>query len=344
MKLIISILLFTTTLYANWNEDCDARTSSVIELIREMQSEPYLESYQDFIELRDVFSRDSSLKKEFKQSSSEDKFEVIKMREGFILKKRRKDNVNEAHAWAMAQFSGSSKYIVPSFLVDIGGKKVVFQRMETFFLADKETKQSPSKILKKVSLDTYWEAHLQAYLLGLSDLVGRNIGVNAEGGIRFFDNEACFSYGDEVYKSHNELRVGFVSQSFDWPQYNQPLDRDAVKILQEFVLSLSNFEENLQIYLSNQDIRIDIEGLLYRLEKIRSFSFEEGITFFDFYAFLYPKLASGLDQLSKIASPFMGGRKGHGSALFFISRSKSRYEISNKKSREIANWIDRYVE
>lgn len=341
---IFLISLINASLYANWNEDYDATSSSLIEQIAQMQTESYLQESENFTKIRKSLFRDFSLKKELKNSSNNDKFEITRKIEGVILKKRRENNIKEAYVWEVSQFAGSSEFIVPSFAMDMGGKKVVVQKLETFTYGDKKTKCPSSKLVQKVSLKTYWKAHLQAYLFGFTDLVGGNIGVNESGVIRFFDNESSFNYSNTPSRSVIGANVGFISQAFDWPQYKQPLDRNTAEALKAFVLSLSDFEENLQIYLSNRLIQIDEEGLLYRLEKIRSFPLEEGSSFFDFYSYISPRLALGLDELSNIVNPIIKRNGGHGSALFFMAASKERYKLSRKQKKMIASWLDMYME
>lgn len=195
-----------------------------------------------------------------------------------------------------------------------------------------------------MTLETYWKAHLQAYILGMSDLASANIGVNKKGMIRFFDNEACLIYYNRAFRTSMSFSNGFISQSFDWPHYRTPLDKKTALKVKNFILGFAHFEENLNKYLQLRPLKILETGLKYRLDQVRNFSIEEGASFCDFYATLYPQMSPGLDQLNKIAGKIMHRTVDHGSALFFACKRIKHYQLSEEDRAAIQLWIKTYID
>ena len=190
----------------------------------------------------------------------------------------------------------------------------------------------------------YWTAHLQAYILGIGDLLGRNIGVNLDGRIRFFDVEASFRYAEEILRLSNSVRIGFVAESFDWPQYRAPLDKKTAENLRAFVEKLSSFEEKASIYQECRGLHVLTDALLFRLEKIRAFPFVEGQSFRDFYGYAYPTINAGLDDLNRIVSRIYKRKVDHGASLIFISQHIEKTKLSSEERRDIEDWISKYVD
>ena len=201
----------------------------------------------------------------------------------------------------------------------------------------------PSYEIKKVSIETYWKAHLKAYLLGLGDLLGRNIGISPDGKIRFFDAEYCFFYKNHVHQSGEVIGMGFLAESFDWPQYRDPLDKKTAESLRAFVQGLGSLEENFSLYEHLRTVSLFTEGTYERLQKVRTFLLEEGKTFRDFVGFLYPSIDPGLDQLNQIVGRIYKRKVDHGASLIFLSQHIVKYKLSQEQRREVREWVDYYV-
>lgn len=348
MKYIFSFIAFcvffiTDPLQAGWNEGFDKQSEILVEEIEEFQGQ-YQEIYKSFVKMRKGLCKDFLLNKQISMTAQDQRMILLRPREGIVIKKRANDNISEFFTWELSHFLGGSDFIVSSFPIEMEGRKIVVQKMEPFTFKKDKVMESLPKEAKKVGVEEYWRAHLQAYVLGLADLVGQNIGLNPLNHIRFFDMEASLHYQNEPCRTDKSFRTGFVSQSLEWPQYNQALDLKTALKLKEFINSLSSAETKLEKYLLCRNVPLNVEGLLFRLEKVRTFPLEEGSTFRDFYGFLFPKLSPGLDELADIASKILGRKVDHGSALILISRWINQYDVSSSEKRAIENWIARYID
>lgn len=343
-KLSIALVLFiTTSLFADWNEAFDQETHFLIQKMECLQGN-YKTNYDFFIKVRKGILKDLLLKKQIAATKVDQKMILLRPRDGLVIKKRARNNIQELFTWEFSYLIGGDFFLVPSFPVEIGGKKIIVQKMEPFEFKKDPVAESIPKEVKKVSIEEYWMAHFQAYLLGLSDLVGQNVGVNKIGHIRFFDMESSFHFCNQVVRTERSFKPGFLSQSLEWPQYRQALDAQTASKLRRFVDGLSSVEERLETYLSCRNAPLDVDAFLFRLNKVRSFPLNEGVSFKDFYAFLFPEIAPGLDELSWIASDILKRKVGHGSALILICRWLDRYTVSHEQRMILKDWIDRYID
>ncbi|MES2200484.1 MAG: hypothetical protein V4489_10025 [Chlamydiota bacterium] len=346
-KYITVLLVFLCTLsnsHADWNWSFDEMSGRLVSCLPDGDVEKYMDDYTCFLGLRERCLQNASLQKQIAKMKASAKELILCSKEGVILKKRRNNHIHELFAWEISTLLGVDSCIVPSFPIEIGGKVVIMQKLESFAIGEERTNIPAKSILKNVSLDNYWKAHFQAYLLGIKDLLGRNIGVNDAGEIRLFDMEACFRYQNRPEKSKGVFHTGFFMQSLGWPHYRQPLDAEAVFSLQQFIAALDRLEENIKLYLMYRPVSLNMKCLLYRLGKIRSFSLQEGRTFCDFYSFLFPRVSSGLDLLSQIVSKALKKQVDHADALLFIQKSYDNKKIPDQSVKEIKKWIDRYVD
>lgn len=340
--IILSIFLFSSV-FGSWNTSFDESTSLMLSSLIGVDSEEYEEQYKIFMQIRDKYVQDLSLKKEIAVMASDHKEIILMPKDMIVLKKRRNNHIFEVFAWEISALLGSHSCIVPSFPIDIGGKQVVMQKMEPFYIPKYYDKGGNKIIIKRVSLDAYWKAHFQAYLLGMGDLVGRNIGVNKEGNIRFFDIESSFKYQNQPVRGKQSFYTGFVSQSLAWPQFQKKIDQTTAISLKQFIASLEHFEENLDTYLTYRSLTLDREGFLYRLQKIREFSLEEGKTFEDFYKFIFPNIGLGLEELSSVVSRILQKEINHGEALIFACKKLKKTELSIKEKKAVHKWLSTYM-
>ncbi len=347
MKLFIYVfLVLGSFLHAEWNQEFDEQTLALIEALPELQERDYLNSLSFFGKRRSELLNDPLLEYRVKKLSDIKKLILFKdfPEKDVILKKRAHNVIREVYVWELSYLLGASEFIVPSFPIAVADKVVVIQKKETFTFADKETRTPPKALMAKVSLENYWRSHLVAYILGLGDLVGRNIGISPSGKIRFFDTESSFKYYNAPRLSEPSFKVGFLMESFEWPQYKTPLDQKTATSLGEYIASLSSFEEDLKTYRECRGFLFDEAGMRYRLDKIRLFSLEEGRSFRDFFSYLYPKLGEGLDELNNMVSSILGRRVGDGSSLFFICQRQDPSKLSSKQKEVMKKWQKRYVE
>ena len=278
-----------------WNEECDKQSHQLGEFLPEMRRKEYRRQYEEMQEDRRKLLKDGSLRRIVKALPVDQKAVFPRPREGLIVKKRQFDRIHELYAWEVSFLLDEAPCVVQAMPFFLEGKKVILQKMEPFvFGRGKEELPSLSDI-KKVSLEEYWLAHLKAYILGLGDLVGRNIGINPIGKIRFFDAEYCFHYKNYAHKQGKTIGIGFVSESLEWPQYRKPLDYKTAQTLQRFVASLACLEEKLHVYEQIRAVSLFNSKVDERLDRVRSFFYEEGVSFQDFFLSLYPDLAPGLD-------------------------------------------------
>lgn len=344
IKLVVcNLFFFCSYLQANWNDAFDKSTGKMLDQLVNIDSEEYEKHYKVFARIREVYLADSALCKQIRSMKSFDKEIILRPRERMVIKKRRENHIYEAFAWEIATLLGTNSCIVPSLPVEIGGKRVILQNMEDFEIREKHKKLPKKSIMKRVSLDAYWKAHFQAYLLGMGDLVGRNIGVNKEGKIRFFDIESSFKYGPVTKTSDTSFYTGFIAQSFSWPQFEQTLDQSTLLSLQEFVLSLDSLEENIATYLRYRSFPLDEEGFFYRLNKIRSFPLEEGMSFKDFYSFAFPSIGEGLEELTGIIGRIWHKKITTGEAILFAKKDVSKLSLPRKEKEEMQEWIKNYI-
>lgn len=328
-------------LSANWNEKFDAKSDLLIEQLAHLQNPSYLKHYNFFKKMRAHLLINSALKKLIQDSPFDEKLLVKK--NNLVIKKRKKNQYKDFFAWENSYLTGSHSYIVPSFPIKIEGKIAIVQRFEKLNIGKSNEGFSP-KLLKKVNLETYWKALLQAYVLGLGDLVAANISISSQGMIRFFDTEGCFLYRNTPFKTSSGIKMGFLCHCLDWPQYQEPLDDATAKKIQQYIQVYSQYKNNLQIYLKHRTLTFDEEGLDVRLENIKNFVFERGTTFQDFYSYIYSKMGPGLNELSHIVSAILKEKTGHGSSLFFLTRRMRKIQLTNEEKNTIQKWIDTYVD
>lgn len=343
LSLVIKLffLLFCSTLLADGKADFDEQTEEMGSTLPIFQTPEY-QFYRDFfMAAKEQIAHDKKLTKKIARSRPSAKFNQTLPQYGVILKKRRHSNIREVWAWEVSQLLGSSAFVVPSYPMVIGDKTVVLQKLERFHHG-REMRGHEARFIKKVALTCYWKAHIQAYLLGLADLVARNIGISPQGKIRFFDNELAFTYINVPEKNRRTFQSGFLCESLDWPQYREKLSKREAAHLSRFIQSFKQVEKNLRLYTAFRPFAVP-EGLAYRLKRIRSFSIKEGATFRDLYGHLFPTLDPGLDKLNKLVRSILNKKVDHGSSLLFACRWFKHFELTEKEQKALQAWIDTYV-
>ncbi len=345
IKVFTVFLIGSCVIYADWNRDFDKGSDLLMKDVPAFQTEEYYQEQKKFRFIRKALLQDRMFKKKMEMSSFLDKFMILRPRDQLVIKKRVRCCYLESMAWELSLLVDPDTCFVPSFPINVDGKTVIIQQMEPFIFGHGYKELPPASVIKKVSLKEYWKAHLEAYLLGLEDLLGRNIGITPFGTIRFFDTEATFRYRKQPSRGvgvHN-ISVGFMSESFDWPQYRMGLDVQSAEWIQKFIEGLSSLEERIAEYERCRGVVIE-EGFFERLAHIRSFPFSEGTCFRDFLGYLYPKLSLGLDELSEMISRVYGRKVDHGASLLFMYRHMPSYSLTADQTKEIDDWIDLYVD
>lgn len=343
MRYLILFLGISSILYAGWNQDFDEQTSLLQKEFGQFQQDSYSRPITFFREIRKKVLRDLFLERRISIGTSQDKW-MARSREGIICKKRRENNIRENTVWELSCLLGLPGFIVPSFPLELGGKKVVLQRLEDFSIGEKKTKIQSQELLKKVSLLKYWESHFLMYILGIGDLVGRNIGVTSSGDIRLFDVEASLKYQNKVNKQDFLISPGFVSQSLDWPHYRMPLQKKEAESLVSFIGKLDAFQEDLKKYRQMRSIELSENGIRERIENIKKFPVMPGVRFRDFYGSLFPQMNSGLNDLNHIIGSVLERTVDHGTSLLFLGSKSKLAELTSKDKKIIKKWIDVYVE
>ena len=341
---IFIFLYISSSIYADWNKDFDRQSGFLVEAFPQLQGE-YLSQYEELMQIRAYVLHNKTIQDRIKASTENDKFLIPKERESLIVKKRRYQNLNEFFVWELSFLLGASKFFVPSFPVEIGSNKVIVQKMESFTIGNKNTKIPPKHLIKKVSLIDYWTMHLAAYLLGVSDLVGRNIGINSKGIVRLFDTEKSFYYQNSNQRKNRALKICFLSHSLDWPQVTAPLFGETLIAVQEFVQNLPLFIEKLALYKQYRPFVVEEEKMLVRLRRIQSFPLREGQSFYDFYKSLDPILVTNLPQLENTIQLLLKRPVGLGSMLFFLHvRDCKKNKETSAQEKKLNRWIENYEE
>jgi hypothetical protein len=335
---ILCLLLWLSNLKADWNHEFDQKTQELVSQLPVLQNSNYCQFCDFFRKQRAILLKESTLNEAIFKTDSSKKSMILKKNRGLVLKKRRNNHIHDLYAWEVSYFLGKDRFVLPAFPIEIAQKRVMVQEIESF-----ECGQPKKETLSNVSLETYWKAHLQAYILGFSDLAATNIGVNSQGMIRFFDNEISFVYYNVAQKTEKGFTTGFISQSFDWPQFSKPIDEKIALTLQQLVRSFSTFEQNMRIYLRYRPLTFSNEGLEYRLEKVRSFEYKKGKTFKDFFSWLYPEIGAGLDELTQLVSPIMKKKTGYGTSLFFMCGSIKNYQLTGPQRNAVQKWLNKYI-
>lgn len=333
---------FSSIVYADWNDHFDQQTEKVVQALPPLQEEKYLFPYQIFLQTREQLLNNRSFKKKMAQTSLDEKLTLLM--DPMIVKKRRNDHIHELFAWEFSCLIGASAYMIPSFPIEMEGKKAILQSRSRFIFGKGKTDLPPSVALRKVSLEGYWKAHLCAYLLGIGDLVAKNIGINEKGDICFFDAEVSFVYQNIPHRSGVSFSTGFIAHSFEWPQYFGKLITQDVQSLQEFVAELAHLEELLRTYEELRGFPILSEHFMYRLEKIRNFPIKEGVTFQDFFGFIYPRLGAGLNSLTSIVNGILKKKVGPGTTLMTACRLLHRYDLTSEQKRALEKWMKTYID
>lgn len=326
--------------FGDWNACFDEATEKLVFSLGDVDSTKYIEDCKFFRGLRTKCLQNRELLRRISSMKIAQKELIFLSRENVVLKKRSNDNLCELFAWEISTLLGCDSCVVPSFAMEIAGKKVVAQRLEPFSV----TKVPMRSLLQKVSLGTYWKAQLQAYLIGVKDLMGKNIGITEAGEIRLFDLESCFCYQNHPCKHSNAFHTGFLMQSFMWPQYYQPLDETSLDSLKSFLELLYLIEERILLYLKHRSFSLDLHGFTYRLNKIRNFNWETGQSFDDFYRFLFPRVALGLPCLNEIIGRSIQKKVDGVEALLFLRKGYKKEKLSSSARKDLKKWIDAYID
>ncbi len=341
---IAVLFLVQGCLVADWNREFSQETHALIEDFPVFQNRRYLEPYAFFLKVRSRLLHDRFLRAEMEWADLEEKIMLIRERDDCILKKRSNNNLKEVFVWELSCLLGASESMVPAFAMEIGDKKVVIQKMEDFFIGDIPPRIPPMDLVKKVPLTTYWKAHWLAFILGQRDLVGRNIGVNTKGYIRFFDAEDSFCYSQKPTNVNGVFYVPFLTQAFEWPQYREELEEKNWRELWEFQQKLLAAKDEIKAYFSYRDVDCNLEDLLNRLDQVAYFPLKEGLCFRDFYGFLFPRMNKGLDKLNWIVSGILNRNVDHGAALFHAMGKHRIKQLTSAQRKAIKEWIHEYVD
>ena len=347
---IIALAVFFTShkLCADWNSDFDQETDALIKELPALQHTDYARERSEFKTIRTKLLKSKSLVNKIQKMDLMEKALIKKKSLSVIVKKRNNHHIHDLYPWELSFLLGSNAYITPSFPMEIGGFRVIVQKLEPFEFGERISGRDmgggySKNTIEKVSLETYWKAHLQAYIVGLSDLVVSNIGVNSKGIIRFFDNEACLIYYNAPFPRVNTFSTGFICQSFDWDQYRKPLDSKTAFVIQDFIRGLGNFEESLKIYCRIRNIALSFDAVRHRLNILQNFPVREGTTFQDFFAAVFPKMSPGLDGLCNIVSRLLHKPVGHGTALFYATRHAKKKLPPPEMQAALTTWVNTYV-
>lgn len=344
LSVIFVSFLVVFPAFGNWNDSFDEISDELVYSFPRLGCRKYTEDCASFIKLRKkCLQNESLLRKIAKMSDSKSEL-IFLPKEKIILKKRKHNHIYELFAWEISTLLGIDSCIVPSFAFEIGGKKVIMQKMEFFSIGEKETDIPSSFYLNRVSLENYWRAHLWAYLLGIKDLSGKNIGVNEDGEIRLFDVGSCFNYQHRPKRDKGAFHTGFFLQSLGWPHYRQPLEERTVIALRRFIDALSCMEDDIELYLLYRPFPFDKDGFLRRLDTLRDFYFESGTTFCDFYSFLFPRVGKGFDSLCKILGRALDRKIDHADALLFCRQGCKKGDLAEKNRKEFENWMNSYID
>lgn len=344
------LLLLTCGLCADWNEEFDAETEQLIAQMPLFQDPLYLQERDYFLEARDKVLHSSALLKRLNDLEENEK--KIFYKEDFVVKKRHVDRIQELFVWELSFLINAQEFVLSAFPVALQNCKTIVQRKESFqYELDAECPRDCGS-MGNVTLENYWKAHIAAYLLGMSDLINRNIGISREGAIRFFDNEHGLYYVNSI--KHDDLQSfqrSFRSASFDWPQYRMPLDKQTAHRLRKYVASLEHFEEQFALYHQLRAIpfkpqrRSGKNGLFERLNIIRAFAYEEGSTFRDLYGTFYPRMDPGLEELNRLVERVFYYPVDHGTSLYFVSHKMYKSSLLTKKDREaLKKWKRKYLD
>ncbi len=345
--LIVIMAFKLNPLLADWNGTFDAKTAQLIEALPALKHPDYLEKLVFFKKIRVKLLKDSSLVSKIKNSSPDNKVMVKKSNLNVIIKKRRRDGIDDFFAWELSYLTGSNAYVLPSFPVKIGGQKCIVQILESFDLGSKDGGGYPASSLNKVTMETYWKALLQCSVLGIGDMVATNIGISPKGIIRYFDNEVSLSYHNIPERTTIGVSMGFTTQSLDWPHYRRSIDYNTMKNIKSFIRKFSHFEKDITTYSQYRNINYSKNNLKERLDTIRAFPLREGSSFRDFIGWIYPKMNFGMDELNVIVASFMNKRVSeidHGTSFFFMSRRIKKYRATETQARVVEQWIKRYVD
>ncbi len=350
VQFVILMVLLQGTLQANWNNEFDEQTNRLIDELPQLQNEDYHKKMKSFMNARHRLLDDEDLCARVRSAHALDKFLVIRDDLHLILKKRKNDRMHDLYPWEISYLFNSIDYVVPSFAFEMEDKKVVIQRLEKFKFGEEHgdlfvKKGHSPKVIDSVSLITYWEAHIQAYILGLTDMGAKNIGVGHAGIIRFFDNEGSLKYHNAISSDGNSMHGGFMCQSFDWPQFREKLDSETAEHLRMYLEGFIGLNEKVKTYSNLRHIYdFDEEGLAERLEKLLSFEIKEGVSFWDFYGSVYPSIFHGMDELKEIASEILDTEVSDGSALFFICKWIHSRHLSHSEKAKVHKWLHKYID
>lgn len=334
----------TAFIHADWNRNFDEKSALLMQELPALQHPDYIQEYAFFQNVREALLNNQKCVRAVQRAAPEKKLRIQDRNLSIIIKKRRGNHIHDMYPWELSYLLGAHSTILPSFPMELGGKIIILQRLEPFATGKWGGGGYPKGFLRRVSLENYWKAHLLIYLLGISDLPETNVGVNSEGVIRLFDNEASLIYYNTPSKSVRFFFSGFICQSFDWPQYAMPLDEKTANCLIDFVEGFSDFEENLKIYLKYRPVSVAHDALQHRLNIVRSFPFREGATFRDFFGSVFPKMSPGLDELSCIMSQILKRKVHHGSALFFASKTVKSADLSLEDRTKLQQWVNTYID
>lgn len=255
----------------------------------------------------------------------------------YYIKKRLYDNVNDLYAYELSSILNASN--VPAAVAcTIASHRCILQESILMHVGV-YNKPLPFKILSSVPLEEYWRAILLSYVLGLCDLHEGNVGISLQGEVIYFDNDGLRFYTNKLHRSSTGIRSFFITSLMDWPQYEAAVDEKLAEDLKDLLLFWKSCGDRIRQYGTIRSLdKGYIQSILSRIEIALSFPFQMGATFRQFYAFLFPQIAIGLDDLSARVSGLLKERVGHGRALYwYIKRQESK-----TIPPEIVSWLTQY--
>lgn len=305
----------------------------------------FFEKKQKLFAFSDALSLNSNLIREIKKSRYRGGKYLLK-RGSCYLKKRHEGNaMNDLYVWELASVLQENPNIPAVIVYRFKDMDMLIQEAVEMEIG-LAYKGSP-KSARQVGLEEYWMGNLISYVLGLCDLHAGNIGITKDLRMVFFDNEFLDEYTNVPRFKHfaiNEHSI-FISGSFDWPQYRLVVDEILANKLTALASSWTDAIESIRVYSKMRNLpQKYVDAIVRKIELISDFPFRNGVRFADFYAYLYPELSEGLDDLCAIVGKCMGRKIGPGTALSKILQlNGSRSTGVEQVRKELDNWSKVYV-
>lgn len=262
---------------------------------------------------------------------------------------------NEFFFWEIAGILGCTKFIPPAIPFYHCGQLCSIQKHCPSIICG-PLFISMSPCAKTVSVRNFWEFNIIAFLFGLKDLNGKNIGVSRRGDVWLFDferfdsTEIISQYPIEV-GSYKTLYTSFTSMSFDWPQFLKPLtmqDANAIIQLLEAIShrlsnlsDISKFMTFASLYMPIEHIENYLNNMLEKLNLLKGIEIKPGLTFKDLYLELFPKLKNQESKVKAIAGKLWPGFSGgFGSIIMKFHTTTNLIDLNPTGLKELTEWVN----